>query len=1161
MSNTPQFLQGGGQLGELIRSTDWSQTSLGSPDTWPDSLRQAISISLNSGFPIAIYWGPEFIILYNDAYSSIPGEKHPWALGKPGAVAWADIWAGLEPEFESVLYRSESIRRPDAMLLMHRYGYTEECYFDYTLSPIIDMEGKVRGVFNAVIETTYRVINNRRIKILQDLQQQLNRAHTLQESVIKIEAILDRCREDIPFYLLFSTANENSYESTLTAHSATLTSNDLLIEWPYETTSDTEAHIHVVNLEQYMPQPFMSIWGEACREAYIIPLSLDGARISGYMVMGVSPRKKLDDDYQHFLSSVAIYAGTILNNGYSYELDGQLQREQALNEELSAANEELGATNEELHQSQQSLAALNAELEDRVTDRTRAAIENEARFKHLIEQSTVAMLVLRGPDMVFDIFNPPMLELIGRTKAVKGKSLFEAMPELKGQPVVDRLYKVFETGKEWKGYEQPVIITRNGEQTQGYYNVSYRALLENGVITGVIQSAIDVTDQVKARKTIEESEVNLRSLVMTAHYALMILRGREWVIEIANQPLVNLWDKTIEDVTGKRLLDVLPEIADQPFPKFLQQVYDSGVGYGQEEEVFYLDTPEGTVKKYVSFYYDPMFDSEGQVTGIIVAAEDITDNVQNRLLLEDSYIEQQSLNEELSATNEELASANEELVTTNEELAQTQESLQALVAQLAESEARIRYMVADAPVAIGILTGRELIIEAANRKLLEVWGKTAEVINMPLHLGLPELEGQPFLGILDNVYTAGKPYIGNEAKVLLMRNNVLEECYFSYVYHPIKDGNGHTISIMVVANEITDQVRARNQVENAEEMLRFSIEAAHLGTWYLDINTQELKISDRLKELFGFNAADNITYDEMIQCIPEEYRAYVENAASKAISSGITYNVEHPTIGFRDQKLRWVRGAGRLNNDTKSGKAYFSGVAIDITEQKQDEQRKNDFIGMVSHELKTPLTSLSAYIQMLHAKARNNGDNFTVNALDKVTIQVKKMTTMINGFLNVSRLESGKIYLEKQDFRLDELLNDMVNETQLATVSHHISLLPSPEVTVTADRDKIGSVISNLLSNAVKYSPRNTYIEVHCTVDNDMALVSVKDQGMGINPQDIEKLFERYYRVDSKHTQTISGFGIGLYLCAEIIQRHDGTIRVESEIGMGSTFSFSLPLA
>jgi two-component system sensor histidine kinase VicK len=1161
VSNTPNFLQGGGQMGELIRSTDWSQTTLGSPDTWSESLRYAVSISLNSGFPIAIYWGSEFLLLYNDAWSTIPGNKHPWALGKPGATVWPEIWGGLDAQFKSVLISGESIRQPDALLLMNRYGYVEECYFDYTLSPIIAVDGSIGGVFNAVIETSYRVINDRRNKLLHHLLQQLNQAHGLKEAIVKVEGILSNYHKDIPFYLLYSTDNENASDAHLTAYSGIEATMAEAIDWPYQ-DSLNNGHSTAIELDKYISLPINSTWGEPCSQALIVSISRDEARISGYMVLGISPRKKLDADYEQFLSSVGLHVGTILNNGYGYEQTGALQREQALNEELLSANEELNSTNEELHQSQLNLANLNIELEQRVAARTQALAASESRFRHLIKDAPVAIMVLAGRNLMVESANTLMLKLLGKSTHIIGIPFADSMPELEGQPFLKILDDVYTTGITYYGNEAKALLEHNGELITGYYNFVYQAAKdESGIINSIIIAANNVTEQVTARKRIEESESNLRSLVMSAHYALMVLRGEDWVIEIANQPLVDLWDKTIEDVTGYKLLDILPEIKDQPFPKFLKQVYNTGIGYGQEEEVFYLETPEGTVTRYVSFYYDPMFDSEGKVTGIIVAAEDITPSVQNRLLLEQSYSEQQALNEELSATNEELASANEELLTINEELAQTKDSLQEIVSQLAASENRLRYMLADAPIAIALITGPELIVEAANKKVLEAWGKTDSIIGLPLQVAVPELVGQAFLDLLNNVFNSGEPYFGNEVKALLEQNGVIEEVYSNFVYHPLKDENGQTESIVLVAHIVTEQVLARKKVEQAEEMLRFSIEAARMGTWYLDAETRQFIPSPRLKELFGFNATDEVSYDAVVKQIPEEYRHYIETEIDKAVLKGEAYNVEHPVIGYHDQKLRWLKALGKLNKDSKNRTSYFSGVLLDITEQKQDEQRKNDFIGMVSHELKTPLTSLSAYVQMLHAKAKRSEDSFSTGALDKVNIQVKKMATLINGFLNVSRLESGKIHLDKQDFRLDELVSEMVEETRQTTSGHEVILLPCEPITITADQDKIGSVISNLLSNAVKYSPRGTQITVNCKITEQMAVVSVKDEGLGIKPEDVEKLFERYYRVNSKQTQTISGFGIGLYLCAEIIQRHDGKIWVESEPGEGSTFYFSLPLA
>lgn len=167
---------------------------------------------------------------------------------------------------------------------------------------------------------------------------------------------------------------------------------------------------------------------------------------------------------------------------------------------------------------------------------------------------------------------------------------------------------------------------------------------------------------------------------------------------------------------------------------------------------------------------------------------------------------------------------------------------------------------------------------------------------------------------------------------------------------------------------------------------------------------------------------------------------------------------------------------------------------------------------------------------------------------------------MINGFLNISRLESGKILIEKRRFDLQKMIQEVIDEVRLTVSTHTIKFTSGNQTEVYADPDKIGSVISNLISNAIKYSPSGKTIEIKCGLANGRVIVSVRDKGMGIKPQDAEKIFDRYYRVESNRTQHISGFGIGLYLSAEIIKRHDGEIWVESEDGIGSTFYFSLPI-
>lgn len=224
----------------------------------------------------------------------------------------------------------------------------------------------------------------------------------------------------------------------------------------------------------------------------------------------------------------------------------------------------------------------------------------------------------------------------------------------------------------------------------------------------------------------------------------------------------------------------------------------------------------------------------------------------------------------------------------------------------------------------------------------------------------------------------------------------------------------------------------------------------------------------------------------------------------------------------------------------------------------KEDQQKHDFISMVSHELKTPLTSISAYVQLMQKRAVT--DSFMVNTLEKVQKQIRKMSTMIGSFLNVSRLESGKIQLIRSDFDIDKLICDVVEDVRLVHSAYQIHFIEGSPKVVNADREKIASVISNLISNAIKYSELGSTVLVESEIVDDMVYVRVIDHGIGIRDEDLEKLFDRFYRVESLETKTISGFGIGLYLSAEIIDLHDGKIWAESIYGEGSTFHFHMPL-
>lgn len=903
-----------------------------------------------------------------------------------------------------------------------------------------------------------------------------------------------------------------------------------------------------------------------------------------------TPRYTTEGDFAGYVGTCTdieelIETGRLNNERANAEA---LKNEQALNEELAAANEELYATNTDLQQSRESLQKLNDELEEIVNQRTKALLESESNFRNMILQAPVPMALFKSEEMVIEIINDQFLELWGKDRSVVGKPLLTASPELRDQPYLQIMQHVYKTGTTYYGNESSVFLNRNGKIDEGFYNFINQPFSNaDGEITGIIVVASEVTSQVLAGRELQalnqdlaitntalkQSEYDLNTLNrelrsgekkleqilnrLPSH--IVVLRGPELIVETTNDALLSFWNKKRDEITGKTLLEVLPELINQPFPEQLKHVLKTGQTIDEKEIRVLLDTPGGgQSESYVDYIYEPITDADGNRTGVLVMSFEVTDKVVSRKLLERYTAELQSINEEMTASNE-------ELVSTNEELAETRDNLQWLNNELAESESRFRLLVQHAPVAIGVLTGRNLVIESANDIMLNIWGKSTGVIGMPLATALPELQGQPYLKLLDDVYTSGQPYYGNEAMVILEHEGELGEYYFDFIYQPIEDAGGGDKTIMVVATDVTEQLQSRKELERTYEQARLSKEAAQLGTFDMDLKLGTLEWDERCRILFGIDHTDTVTYenDFVTGLHPDDRERIlkvINNAFIKELTNG-DYDVEYRTIGANDQKLRWVRAKGKVYFDKNDKPVRFIGSVLDITEQKQDEQRKNDFIGMVSHELKTPLTSLTAIIQVLNLKLRNSADPFVAGAMDKANAQAKKMSSMINGFLNISRLESGKILVVKQYFNLNDLLTEMISETELVVTSHIINFTDSDTVVVFADRDKIGSVVSNLLSNAIKYSPKGRIIDVKCGITDNKAQVSIRDEGMGIKQHDLKKLFDRYYRVESNHTRNISGFGIGLYLSAEIIHRHDGEIWAESESGTGSTFYFTLPIS
>jgi PAS domain S-box-containing protein len=280
----------------------------------------------------------------------------------------------------------------------------------------------------------------------------------------------------------------------------------------------------------------------------------------------------------------------------------------------------------------------------------------------------------------------------------------------------------------------------------------------------------------------------------------------------------------------------------------------------------------------------------------------------------------------------------------------------------------------------------------------------------------------------------------------------------------------------------------------------------------------------------------------------------------KAITTGKPIEGSEFEVDRKDGKKVFVKvNAAPVKN--KKGKVIAaSSIMTDITNQKEMEMRKDDFINMASHELKTPLTSIKLYLDSLGYKF-NGGDKEAKQTIKRVQYQTARLQELVDELLDVSKLQTGKLSFNKEKFRIDELVDDAIKDIQPGLNGKKIFYSSKPRVKIFADKFRIYQVVTNLLTNADKYSPGTDRINVSLKKVKNKAVIGVEDFGIGIDKEQQLKIFERLYQVtDSATAQTYPGFGMGLYIAKEIVKRHQGDIWVESNKGKGSKFYFSLPV-
>ncbi|HTE02333.1 MAG TPA: CheR family methyltransferase [Mucilaginibacter sp.] len=546
---------------------------------------------------------------------------------------------------------------------------------------------------------------------------------------------------------------------------------------------------------------------------------------------------------------------------------------------------------------------------------------------------------------------------------------------------------------------------------------------------------------------------------------------------------------------------------------------------------------------------------------------------------EASNEELQSANEELLSGSEELQSLNEELETSKEELQSTNEEIMIVNKELLERNDQLNNSRRYTEGIVNTIRDPLLILDNDLKVKRATSGfytkfKTSE----------EETEGHSLYELSKGQWDI--PKLRELLEKILPARKELEDFEVTQIFpllgkrsmclnaRQIENVNGGPL-ILLSIEDITYKRKVEEGLAEAErllsesrERLKFAVDSAGLGTWDYDPQNKELIWDKRCREIYGFHTSAMIDLATFYELIHPDDRESVSKKINDTLldrDSG-EYDAEYRTIPV-EGRSKWLKSKGRVYFDENGEAIRFIGTLLDITFQKLIDEatrelltRKDEFISIASHELRTPITSLKVLLQMLERTTSKNEEMKPATGMvTKAIKQVNKLIELIKDLMDVTNIQSGKLDLKKTTFDLDELIKECCEEFQMQSPKHQLIVEGDNNLIITADRNRLEQVLINLISNAVKYSPDAEKVIIKVEKIAEGVKIAITDFGIGIPKNKLPLIFDRFYRVDEK-SQRYAGLGLGLYISAEIIRRHNGHINIESEEGEGSTFWFVIPI-
>lgn len=1096
----------GAEMARLIRELDWSKTPIGPRESWPQSLRTAVSILVDSRYPMFVFWGPHLVKIYNDSYRPVTGDKHPWALGRPGPEVWPEIWDTIGPMVDKVVKEGQATWSDDLLLFLGRHGFLEEVYFTFSYSPIRDESGGVGGLFCACTETTDKVLGERRMRTLRDLAAAPAQARSTGEVCRLSASVLEENPSDVPFSLLYlRDGSTDPAGARLVSSSGTRAEDPVCVSaihaandvWGFEAAARARGPVWIDDLAERFATVPPGPWPEPPSRAVVHPLLSRGSdELAGFVVLGMGSRRTRDERYADFLSLVAGQIGASIANARA---------------------------SEEERRRVEALAQL---------DRAKTAF-----FSNVSHEFRTPLTLMLGPTE--DALASP-------DGALRGEDLRTVhRNEIRLLKLVNTLldFSRIEAGRAKARYERTDLAALTTDLAS-----AFRSAIERGGLTFEVDCPT-LDEHVYVDRTMWEKIVlNLLSnaLKFTFVGAIRVTLRREEdrvvlrVIDtgegIAEEDLPHLFDRfhriegtrsrthegsgiglaLVRELVGLHGGDIHVESRHRLGSTFVVRLPVGAAHLPAECVVHESEPPRGAaqatpfVEEALRWLPDPARDDASETSGDGGPGGPFEATRGARVLVADDNAD---MREYLSR------------------ILRPWWSVQA---------------VGDGMTALqrARTSPPDLILSDVMMPGLDGFGLLREI------RADPRTQEVPFFILSARA--------GEEARVEGLSAGADDYLTKPFSARELVARIGSALALAAARRETAKALRA------SEERFRLMADHSPVMVWVTDPGGECAFVNRSWRDFTGLTLEDAL-HGGWLKTVHQDDQGATDTSFREASAQREPFRREY-RIRRRDGEYRWALETATPFLGPDGGFRGFIGSVVDITEHKQaaevlrqDARRKDEFLAMLGHELRNPLSPLQTSLELV--RAQGPAPDVTRH-LDVAQRQVSHLSQLVDDLLDVSRITQGKIELRRRRVDLRSVATAAVEATAnlIESRAHELRIdLDEAPVDVDADPVRLEQVVVNLLTNAAKYTPEGGTIEVSVR-GGGRPEIRVRDDGIGIPPELRPHLFDLFQQGARDAARAQGGLGIGLTIVHRLVTLHGGTIEVSSA-GTGSEFVVRLPPA